>query len=139
MAIPTRTGPPVTENHPDWKVLSVGGWWIKVNVEGTSTQEIAWIFGKSPASLWWHKSWERPRTHGGPIPEHELYPGNLPASGWIELQPLRVIYVRATTKEEADSASFCVFYQQQAVARVDFIGETTVKLDAARHEPRCAP
>jgi hypothetical protein len=138
-AIPPRTGPPLVESRRDWQVLSIDGWWLTVNAEGTTTDEIRWVFGKSPDHLWWHKSWERPRTRDGNIPERELYPGNLPASGWAELQPLPVIYVRATTKEETDSASFCIFYQQRAVARIDFTGEIIVQLDARRHAPTCTP
>jgi hypothetical protein len=47
--------------------------------------------------------------------------------------------VRATTKEETDSASFCIFYQQRAVARIDFTAEIIVQLDARRHAPTCTP
>jgi hypothetical protein len=136
--IPTRAGPPLTDGH-GWKILSVGGWWIRVNGEGTTTRQIDWQFGKGPEFVWWNVFWLRPLTRDGRIPERLLYPGNIPTSGWIELQPLQVIYVRATTKDETDSASFCVFYQQEAVARIDFVGETLQRLDATQREPRCTP
>ena len=136
--IATRTGPPLTDTARNWEILSVGGWWIKVNATNTTTEQIDWSFGKNPESLWWRVLWQRPYTRDGRIPERLLYPGNIPASGWIELQPIRVIYVRAETKDETDSASFCVFYQQDAVARIDFVGETLVQLDATNREPRCA-
>jgi hypothetical protein len=138
-AIPTRTGPPLVDSSRDPYVLSIDGWWLKVNAEGTNTEKIGWEFGKSLEALGWYMSWRRPMTRDGSIPERQLYPGNLPASAWVELQPLRVIYVRATTRKETESASFCVFYQQQAVARIDFTGEIVVQLDARRHAPTCTP
>jgi len=137
--IPVRTGPPVTDAGKDWEILSIGGWWVKVNAANTTTRKIQWHFGRTLESLWWGLSWERPFTRDGRIPERFLYPGNIGLSGWVDLLPARVIFVRASTKEETNSASFCVFYQEQAVARIDFVRETIRQLDATHHEARCAP
>lgn len=138
-AIETRNGPPLVDKGKDWAILSIGGWWIKVNQANTTTRRISWSLGKSPETLWWHLGWEHPLPHGGPVRARDLYPGNIPYSGWIDLQPQRVIYVRATTKEANHSASFCVFYQERAVARVDFVGEVFVRLDATLYAPSCEP
>ncbi len=136
--IQTRTGPPLVDRAKDREILSIGGWWIKVDAEATTTEKIGWEFGKNPESLGWWMSWRRPPTRDGRIPERLLY-SNLPVSAWVDLQPIRVIYVRASTRRETDSASFCVFYQLQPVARIDFVGETTTQLDATSYEPLCEP
>jgi hypothetical protein len=37
------------------------------------------------------------------------------------------------------SASFCVFYQERAVARIDFAGKVFVRVDATLQAPGCEP
>jgi hypothetical protein len=60
---------------------------------------------------------------------------------WEYLQPEETIYAKAKAEPANASASFCVFYQQQGVALIQFRNETEkpVVITRAHHEPLCTP
>ena len=99
------------------------GWWIRVNPATTDATGIEWQFGTTPKDLTEKDSWQP----SGPV-ETYLAPA---------VRTEKVIHIRATTTPANASASFCVFWQQQAVALVKFTGTTDRQLDANMRESQC--
>jgi hypothetical protein len=48
--IRTRSGPPLTDTLSNWRILSTGSWWIKINPNGTKADRISWAWGKTSGS-----------------------------------------------------------------------------------------
>ena len=129
-----RTGPPLTDTHRNWTIVSIGAWWIRVNAH-TAALEIEWYAGPAPESRAYAVRWVRRAAPGALIPEHRLYAGNMPPSLWEDLRLARVMYLRAVAR--GGRASFCVFYRQHGVALVEFTGAIELALDVNAREPRC--
>jgi hypothetical protein len=147
--IRTRTGPPLTDTHANWQILSTGAWWIRLN-GATNAREITWRLGKNEGELTPYLPEPNHYLHwnGGRLvspdlgtQDRRLYPGNMTLWLWEYLQPEQIIYLHARTRPATAAASFCVFYQQQGVAMVQFRGEIEkpVKIDRAERETRCIP
>jgi hypothetical protein len=144
-----RTGPPLTEGtQEEWRILSTGAGWLRVNPIGTTADVIVWEFFPRPEHAAWSFSWNRhsqssgqslPRETNIPITDRRLYPGNMPLYLWERLKPEPFIGILASTRPVKASASFCVFYQQRGVALVRFTGTVERVIDVAGRAPECVP
>jgi hypothetical protein len=99
------------------------GWWIRINTAVTRATEIAWQFGTTSNALIASDTW---RSGFG--------------SDIVLADPLRLenfIHIRAASQPAEAPASFCVFWQQQGVALVEFAGTADRQLHISMNEPRC--
>lgn len=148
--IRTRTGPPLVDSHDQWQILSTGAWWVRVNADATDAREIRWRFGKTEAEMTpkvpepsHSLSWSRGRAIAPELgnEDRRLYPGNMPVWLWEYLKPEQAIYLSAKAEPANATGSFCVFYQQQGVALIQFRNSTEKPLQVTRadHETLCQP
>jgi len=148
--IRTRTGPPLVDTHAEWQILSTGAWWVRVNADATEARAITWRFGKTEAdmtpkvpepshSLFWNRGTKINPELGNQ--DRRLYPGNMTVWLWEYLRPEETIYLSAKAEPPTARASFCVFYQQQGVALIQFRNEIDKPLQVTRaeHATLCQP
>ena len=100
------------------------GWWIRINTTATKASAIAWQFGTIPNDLTAQDSW-RPGMDRDIVLTDRLRLENS-------------IYMRATSLPADATVSFCIFWQVQGVALVEFAGTADRQLHISMHEPRCS-
>lgn len=99
------------------------GWWIRLN-PFNQADNVSWRFGVARSRLgtplrWWRD--EQPNEFDVPTAERGV----------------KVLHLAAFGIPYKERVSFCVFYQDQGVALVEFAGEKALQVDQDQREPAC--
>jgi hypothetical protein len=113
---PFKVAPPIDKT----------GWWVRVNVGATKAKQVNFGVAEKPKP---EADSFRAWTPGAP---REL---ELPR----EFQKSQTLTLTVKTLPPEGSAEFCVFYQSQGIALVEFTGDHKRQLNSKTKEPKCLP